>query len=76
MMRPRRQARPALPLPILPDGQTLQLESVVDRHDAVDLAVRVLVVLPRVDFARVEEDGRYGHVEGCWSWGGDLFGRH
>ena len=71
-MRARCQTRPARSPPILFNWQTLQFESRIDRHDAVDLAVWVLVVLAGVDFLRVEEDGRDGHIEGCWTGRGDL----
>jgi hypothetical protein len=72
MMRARCQTRPARSPPILVNWQTLQFESRIDRHDAVDLAVWVLVILAGVDLLRVEEDGRDGHVEGCWRGWGDL----
>ena len=62
MMRARRQTCPARSLPILLDRQTFQLESRIDRHDAVDFAVWVLVVLACVDSLRVEEDCCDGHV--------------
>jgi hypothetical protein len=62
-MRARRQTRPTRSLPILSNRQPLQLEGVIDRNDAVNLTVRVLVVLTRVDFLRVEEDCCDGHVE-------------
>ena len=63
MMRARRQTCPTRSLPVLSDRQTFQLESRIYRHDAVDLAVWVLVVLACVDFLRVEEDCCDGHVE-------------
>jgi hypothetical protein len=44
--------------------QTFQFECRIDRYDAIDLAVWVLVVLAGVDFLRVEEDCCDGHVEG------------
>lgn len=77
MVRTRGQARPAGALPALADGQALELEARVDRHDAVDLAVRVLVVLACVDAGTpggVEVDGCDGHVEGFGGGEGDLTG--
>ena len=59
----RTQACPSGTLPILIDRQPFELEGIVDADDAVDLAVRMLVVLACVLCLRIEVDGRDGHVE-------------
>ena len=54
-MGPRPGTRPARPLPSL---HTLQLRRPVNLHDAVDLAVRMRVVLTRVHVFAVHVHGR------------------
>lgn len=74
-MRPRRQTCPTGALPIHINGQTFQLERVINGDDAVDLAVGMLVILTRVDVRSrwcVEVHSRDGHVERLWGGEGDL----
>ena len=49
-----------------------QLESRIDWDDAVDLAVRVFVVLAGVCFLGIEVDASQGHVEVFCEWKLDL----
>ena len=54
-MRPRPRTRPPGSLPPL---HTLQLRSLVNLYDAVDLAVRMRVVLARINVLAIHVDGR------------------
>ena len=55
MMRPRPRTRPPGSLPSL---HTLQLRRLIDLYDAVDLAVRMRVMLARINLLAVHVDGR------------------
>ena len=55
MMSPRPRTRPASSLPAL---HTLQLRRLIDLYDAVDLAIRMRVMLARINVLAV-------HVDGC-----------
>ena len=54
-MRPRPRTRPPGSLPAL---HTLQLRRLINLYDAVDLAVRMTVMLARINVLTVHVDGR------------------
>lgn len=54
-MRPRPRTRPSGSLPSL---HALQLRRLINLYDAVDFAVRMRVILARINFLAVHVDGR------------------
>ena len=68
MMSARSQARPTRTLPIHSDRKSFKLERGIDGNDAVDLAVRVLVVLSCVLFLGVEVHTCQRHVKVVGDW--------
>lgn len=57
------KARPPSALPILADRETFQLESRIDWYHAVDLAIRVLMILAGVFLLGIKVDTGQRHIE-------------
>lgn len=68
-MRPRPGTRPPGPLPPL---HALQLRRLINLHDAVDLAVRMRMVLAREDVFTVHVHGCDAEEAGFSTWQGDF----
>lgn len=63
VMGARSQTRPSCTLPVHANREAFQLESRIDRDDAIDLPVRVFVVLAGELFLGIKVDGGQRHVE-------------